>query len=119
MINRKTMKSIQIERYGGPEVLIHRELAVPAPGPGDVLVRLEWSGINFMDVHTRQGKYAKSQTYPVRLPTTLGMEGAGTIESIGADVGDFTPGDRVGGPPALEQLRRIRRSARVARRQSA
>jgi NADPH2:quinone reductase len=89
------MKSIQIDRYGGPEVLERRELAVPKPGPGEVLVRLAYSGINFMDVHTRLGKYATSQTYPVRLPTTLGMEGAGTIVETGRDVQDYTAGDRV------------------------
>jgi NADPH2:quinone reductase len=51
-----------------------------------VLIRIAWSGINFMDVHTREGKYAQSRTYPVRLPTTLGMEGGGTIARIGNDV---------------------------------
>ena len=89
------MKSIQIERYGGPEVLLRREVPVPEPGAGEVLVRLEYSGVNFMDVHTREGKYATSRTYPVRLPTTLGMEGAGTVERVGAGVTDFVPGERV------------------------
>ncbi|HEV7803150.1 MAG TPA: quinone oxidoreductase, partial [Burkholderiales bacterium] len=89
------MKSIQIDCYGGPEVLIHRELTVPHPEAGEVLIRLAWSGINFMDVHTRQGKYATSRTYPVRLPTTLGMEGAGMIEAVGPGVDDLRPGDRV------------------------
>jgi NADPH:quinone reductase len=56
------MRAIQIDRYGGPEVLIRRELPVPEPGPGEVLIRLEYSGINFMDIHTREGKYAKSRT---------------------------------------------------------
>ncbi|HEX2826767.1 MAG TPA: quinone oxidoreductase [Burkholderiales bacterium] len=89
------MKSVQIDRYGGPEVIVRRDVDVPEPGPGEVLVRLAYSGINFMDVHTRQGKYAGSQTYPVRLPTTLGMEGSGAVEAVGAGVADFVPGDRV------------------------
>lgn len=89
------MKCIRIERYGGPEVLMHREVAIPAPGADEVLIRIAYSGINFMDVHTREGKYATSNTYPVRLPTTLGMEAAGTIVQIGPAVHDFACGDRV------------------------
>ncbi|MBZ5661536.1 MAG: quinone oxidoreductase [Acidobacteriia bacterium] len=89
------MRAIQIDRYGGPEVLVRRELPVPGPGPGEVLVRLKYSGINFMDIHTRQGKYAASRTYPVSLPTTLGIEGSGTIESLGSGVEGLRVGDNV------------------------
>ena len=89
------MKAIQIDRYGGLEVVIRRELPVPTPGAGEVLVRLSHSGINFMDIHTRQGKYAGSHTYPQTLPTTLGVEGSGTIEGVGDGVHDFRIGDRV------------------------
>jgi NADPH2:quinone reductase len=89
------VKSIRIERYGGPEVLLHRDIPVPRPAAGEVLIRLTHAGINFMDIHTREGKYAKSQTYQVGLPCTLGMEGAGEVVEAGADVADFKPGDRV------------------------
>jgi len=89
------MKSIQIDRYGGPEVIVRRELPIPTPGSDEVLVRLKYSGINFMDIHTRQGKYAGSHTYPVSLPTTLGVEGSGYVESVGSNVQDFRSGDRV------------------------
>jgi NADPH:quinone reductase len=89
------VKAIQIDRYGGPEVLIRRDLPVPFPGPGEVLVRIAYSGINFMDVHTRQGKYAESRTYPQTLPTTLGIEGAGAVEAVGPGAEMFSPGDRV------------------------
>ncbi len=89
------MRALQIDRYGGPEVIVRRDLPVPRPGPGEVLIRLAYSGINFMDIHTRQGKYARSRTYPQRLPTTLGIEGAGTIEAVGGGVEGFRPGDRV------------------------
>ena len=89
------MRAIQIDRYGGPEVLVRRELAVPTPGADEVLIRLACSGINFMDVHTRQGKYRSSRTYPQTLPTTLGMEGAGTVEAAGAAVRHLREGDRV------------------------
>lgn len=89
------MKCIQIDRYGGPEVMVHRELPVPEPAAGEVLVRVCHSGVNFMDVHTRQGKYRDSRTYPVRLPCTLGMEGAGTVQGVGEGVAGFQSGDRV------------------------
>jgi len=89
------VKAIQIERYGGPEVLLRRELPVPATKPDEVLVRIAYSGINFMDIHTRQGKYAKSRTYPVSLPCTLGMEGAGIVADVGSAVRAVKPGDRV------------------------
>lgn len=90
------MKALVIDRYGGPEVLQRRDdLPVPAPAPHEVLVRVTWAGINFMDVLTRQGKYATSRTYPVRLPCTLGMEGAGEVVAIGGDVRHLAVGDRV------------------------
>lgn len=89
------MKAIQIDRYGGPEVIVRRDLPMRSPGDGEALVRLAYSGINFMDIHTRQGKYATSHTYPQTLPTTLGIEGAGTIEAIGGGVEGFQVGDRV------------------------
>ncbi|MBV6271352.1 quinone oxidoreductase [Alcaligenaceae bacterium CGII-47] len=89
------MRAIRIEQYGGPEVLLHRDLPTPKPGPGEVLVRVAFAGINFMDVHTRQGKYATSRTYPVRLPLTLGMEGAGDIVELGEGLSALKAGDRV------------------------
>jgi NADPH2:quinone reductase len=89
------LKSIQIDRYGGPEVLVRRDIPLPAPAAGELLVRVSHAGINFMDVHTRQGKYDRSRTYRVALPCTLGMEGAGRVSAIGEGVDDFRPGDRV------------------------
>ncbi len=90
------MQAMVIERYGGPDVVERREIEVPAPGVGEALVEVACAGINFMDVHTRQGKYATSRTYPVRLPCTLGMEGAGTVVRTGPGVTRVAPGDRVG-----------------------
>lgn len=89
------MRSIRIESYGGPEVVQYEDVPVPVPGPGEVLVRVAYAGINFMDVHTRQGKYQASRTYPVRLPCTLGMEGAGAVEALGPGVDDVRVGERV------------------------
>ena len=89
------MKAIRIEQYGGPDVLRLRDIPVPEPGAGEVLVRMAHAGINVMDLGTRRGVFANSRTYPVRLPTTIGMEGAGTVERAGAGVTGFRPGDRV------------------------
>jgi len=89
------MKAITIDRYGGPEVMQLRDIDVPEPGPGEALVAVAFAGINFMDIHTRQGKYRASRSYGVRLPCTLGMEGAGEVVRIGPGTTRVRPGDRV------------------------
>ena len=89
------MRAIRIEQYGGPEVLRRVAIDIPSPAPGEVLVRVACAGVNFMDIHTRQGKYQNSHTYSVRAPCTLGMEGAGEVVSTGPDVSAFKTGDRV------------------------
>ena len=89
------MRAVQIHEYGGPEVLRRVELDIPKPGFGEVLVRVAAAGVNFMDVHTREGKYRDSRTYPVRIPCTLGMEGAGEVAEAGAGVTSLGAGDRV------------------------
>lgn len=89
------MRAIRIEQYGGPEALLLQDVPVPIPGEGEVLIRMAHAGLNVMDVATRKGGFANSQTYSIRLPTTLGMEGAGTVERVGAGVSDFKIGDRV------------------------
>jgi len=91
----RPVKALQIDRYGGPEVIVHRDIELPTPGDGEVQIRLSRAGINFMDIHTREGKYAGSRTYPLSLPLTLGMEGAGYITSIGSGVSGFSIGERV------------------------
>jgi len=89
------VRAIQVDRYGGPEVLVRREIPVPSAKAGEALVRVTHAGINFMDIHTRQGKYATSRTYPMRLPVTLGMEGAGVVETVAEGVEEVRPRDRV------------------------
>ena len=89
------MRAVQIDAYGGPDVLRWRDLPVPEPGPGEIRVRVAVSGINFMDVHTREGKYADSANYTTRPPLTLGIEGAGVVDAIGPEVVGWLPGDRV------------------------
>lgn len=81
--------AIRIHENGGPEVLRWEEVTVGDPGPGEVRVRNTAIGLNFIDTYQRSG------LYPMPLPMTLGSEGAGVIEKIGAKVKGFKLGDRV------------------------
>lgn len=83
------MKAIQITELGGLEKLTLVDIDRPEPGPGQVLVKIEAAGLNFIDTYQRAG------LYPIKLPYVLGMEGAGTVETVGPDVTDFASGDRV------------------------
>lgn len=83
------MKAIRIRAYGGPEVLSREDIATPAPGDGEVLVRIEAAGVNFIDVYHRTG------LYPLSLPFTPGVEGAGVVEAVGSSVTEVRGGDRV------------------------
>jgi NADPH2:quinone reductase len=82
-------RAVRIEATGGPEVLQLIDVDLPEPGPGEVLLRSTAIGLNFIDTYHRSG------LYPVDLPAPLGVESAGVIESVGADVADLKPGDRV------------------------
>src|SRR2546423_7900655 len=83
------MKAIRIERTGGPEVLTLADVPIPEPKPNEAVVKISASGVNFIDVYFREGRY------PAQLPITLGQEAAGTVTAVGADVRDVKPGDRV------------------------
>jgi NADPH:quinone reductase len=83
------MQAIQITQTGGPEVLTLHELPTPTPGPGQALIKIEASGVNFIDVYLREGRY------PASLPFVPGQEAAGTIVALGADVTSVAVGDRV------------------------
>lgn len=83
------MRAIQIEKTGGPEVLNLVNLPDPTPGPNQALVRIEASGVNFIDTYLREGRY------PAPLPYVLGQEAAGTVVSVGEGVTTVAPGDRV------------------------
>lgn len=89
------MKTISIPAFGGPEQLQLMEREQPRPVEGEALVKLDFAGINFIDVYMRSGHYARSQTYQTPLPMTLGMEGAGTVAALGPGVADLRIGDRV------------------------
>jgi len=89
------MRAVQITQYGSTEQLSLNSIAIPKPGRDEVLVKIAYAGVNFMDVYTRRGAYAGSSPYASGLPLTLGMEGSGWVEALGEDVHDFKLGDRV------------------------
>jgi len=89
------MRTVAISAFGGPEELKLMDLPQPQPAAGEALVRLDYAGINFIDVYMRSGRYARSQTYQTPLPMTLGMEGGGSVAALGAGVSDIRIGDRV------------------------
>jgi NADPH2:quinone reductase len=89
------MKAIQINRYGGTDVLCTVDREIPSAGPGEVLVKVAYAGVNFTDIYRRQGSYARSDTYLTKLPLVLGIEGGGRIDAIGEEVTGLAPGDRV------------------------
>lgn len=83
------MKAIRVKEYGGLESLHFEDIPIPEPGVGEARVKIEAAGINFVDIYHRMGRY------PSSLPVTLGMEGAGVIDSVGPGVETVKPGDRV------------------------
>ncbi|HET7708449.1 MAG TPA: quinone oxidoreductase [Sphingomicrobium sp.] len=86
------MKRIQFTKLGGPEVLELVESQTPPPGPGQVLIRQQAVGLNFIDTYYRTGLYAAD------LPSGIGNEAAGIVEAVGEGVADFRAGDHVGYP---------------------
>ncbi len=83
------MKAIRFHEHGGPEVLSFEQVPEPTAGPGEVLVRHEAVGLNYIDTYHRSG------LYPVGLPCVPGMEGAGGVVAVGEGVEEVAAGDRV------------------------
>jgi NADPH2:quinone reductase len=83
------MKAIMIYEFGGPEVLKLEERPTPAPGPGQALVQIAATGVNFVEIYQRMG------WYQIPLPSGLGGEGAGVVLEVGPDASLVKPGDRV------------------------
>ena len=83
------MKAIRVHQTGGADALQIDDIATPEPGSGEALLRIEASGVNFIDIYHRTG------LYPQKTPFTLGREAAGVVESVGEDVSGVRPGDRV------------------------
>lgn len=104
------MKATQayFEQTGGPEVIQWREADLPAPGPGEALIRHEAVGLNFIDTYLRTG------LYPIPLPGALGFEAAGVVEAVGEGVSHLSPGMRAasfGGAPGAYATARIMKAA--------
>jgi NADPH2:quinone reductase len=83
------MHAIQITEPGGPEVMRWTDLPTPEPGQGEILVRIEAAGVNFIDIYFRKG------AYKMPLPGVLGVEAAGIVEKVGSSVTTVRSGDRV------------------------
>ena len=83
------MKAVTISKNGGPEVLELRDTRLSDPNLGEVLIKNEAIGLNYIDTYHRSG------LYPIELPSNIGIEGAGIIEKIGPDVKNFKVGDKV------------------------
>ena len=83
------MRAIVVERTGGPEALLLREIPAPTPTAHEAIVRLDAIGVNFIDIYFREGRY------PAKLPFVPGQEGAGVVTAVGDDVKDVRAGDRV------------------------
>ncbi|WP_342362480.1 quinone oxidoreductase [Terrarubrum flagellatum] len=83
------VQAIRIHENGGPEVLKLEDIELPPPGPGEIRVRNEAIGLNFIDIYYRSGQY------PAQKPFTPGNEGAGVVLAVGEGVKDFKKGDRV------------------------
>ncbi len=87
--------AIRFDHVGGPEVLRWEEVPVTVPGAGEVRLRHQAVGLNYIDTYHRSG------LYPVALPSGIGLEASGVVEAVGEGVTEFSPGDRVayaGGP---------------------
>ena len=87
--SKSFMKAIQVKQPGGPEAMELVDLPVPQPKGNEAVVKLSASGVNFIDVYNREGRYK------VPLPFVLGQEGAGVVSAVGAEVKPLKPSDRV------------------------
>jgi len=89
------MRAILVRELGGPEKLRLEETPGPEPGPGELAVEVAAAGVNFIDTYHRSG------LYPMSLPFTPGLEGAGRVIAVGEGVEGHSPGDRVSWVNAL------------------
>ncbi|MER9102764.1 zinc-dependent alcohol dehydrogenase family protein [Mesorhizobium sp. M0848] len=92
---------VRFHQHGGPEVLRIEDVALPPPGPGEVQIRVKALGLNRAEALLRAGAYIETPT----LPSGLGLEAAGVVETIGDGVKDFAPGDSVSVIPPQSMIR--------------
>ena len=89
------MRAVQVFEYGDNDKLVLTDIDTPEPSDGEVRIRIEFAGINFIDTYMRRGMYAQNRAYGTNLPLTLGMEGSGIIDSVGGGVTNMALGERV------------------------
>ncbi len=82
-------KAVRIHTAGGPENMVFEDVQVGAPGPGEVRIKQDFCGLNYIDVYHRTG------LYPLELPSAIGLEAAGVVEAVGDGVTELAVGDRV------------------------
>src|SRR6202030_3990108 len=87
----RRMRTIVVREFGGPDVMKLENVPTPQPGPAEVLVRVRGAGVNPVEAYVRAGAYARLPA----LPYSPGSDGAGEVETVGAEVKDFKRGDRV------------------------
>jgi NADPH2:quinone reductase len=83
------MRAIRVHENGGPEMMRLEDVPVPTPGPGEIRLKVDATGVNFVDIYNRIG------LYPLPLPFTVGAEAAGIVTEVGAGVTEIRVGDRV------------------------
>ncbi|MEI7543730.1 MAG: alcohol dehydrogenase catalytic domain-containing protein, partial [Mycobacteriaceae bacterium] len=83
------MHAVEVAQTGGPEVLRYVDKPTPSAGPGEVLIKADAIGVNYIDIYFRSG------IYPRQLPYVAGSEVCGTVEAVGDDVAVINVGDRV------------------------
>ena len=88
------MKAVRVHELGGPEVLRYEEISDPSPQAGEVLVKIEAAGVNFLDIYYRSGFHWGGH-HRRALPYIPGAEAAGTVVQVGAEVNGIKTGDRV------------------------
>lgn len=96
-----TMKAVRIHAYGGPEVLHFEEVPMPAPGPGDLLIRVQAAAVNPVDWKIREGYLQGFLKH--KLPLILGWDLSGEVVEVGSEVAGFKAGDEVYARPDIER----------------
>jgi NADPH2:quinone reductase len=105
-------RAVRLAEQGPPAVLKVESVAVPDPGAGEALIRQTAAGVNYMDIYQRSG------SYPLQLPSGIGLEAAGVVEAVGPDVGGIAAGDRVaygGGPIGAYAEHRVMPAGRLVK----
>jgi len=108
------VRAVVIKEFGGPEHLELVDVPEPVAEAGQAVVKLEYAGINFIDIYMRSGRYARSATYKTPLPMTLGMEGGGVVAALGPGASGTSSGGSGGSASGGRDAAGLRVGDRVA-----